>query len=116
MEVVAQTVNAPYENIWIGEYWSDDLLNLTFSPGPRWLAIGDQVMKLEDSNLETAIFMTVKMGLALNDASVACWKSKFYYNVERPQSYINRVIDPNWKPALFDPTNGNEGVTPSFPA
>ena len=117
LEVYAQnTPSLSYEDEWVGEYWSDDLLNLTFSPGPRWLAIGDQVMKLEDSNLETAIFMTVKMGLALNDASVACWKSKYYYNVERPQSYINRVIDPNWKPALFDPTTGNEGVTPSFPA
>lgn len=117
LEVYAQnTPTLSYEDEWVGEYWSDDLLNLTFSPGPRWLAVGDQVLKLEESNLETALFMTVKMGLALNDASVACWKSKFHYNVERPQSYINRVMDPNWKPALYNPLTGDEGVTPSFPA
>lgn len=117
LEVYAQnTPTLSYEDEWVGEFWSDDLLNLTFSPGPRWLAIGNQVLKLEDSNLETAVFMTVKMGMALNDASVGCWFSKYYYNVERPQTYINRVIDPNWKPALFNPITGEEGVTPSFPA
>ena len=117
LEVYAQnTPSLSYEDEWVGEFWSDDLLNLTFSPGPRWLAIGDIVLKLEDSNLETAVVMTVKMGMALNDAAVACWKSKFYYNVERPQTYINRVMDPNWKPALYNPMTGDEGVTPSFPA
>jgi membrane-associated phospholipid phosphatase len=60
--------------------------------------------------------MNAKIGLALNDASVGCWNSKYYYNVERPQTYINRVIDPSWKPALYNPLTGDEGVTPSFPA
>ncbi len=117
IEVYAQnTPTLSYEDEWIGEFWSDDLLNLTFSPGPRWLAIGNQVLNLEDSNLETAIYMTAKVGIALNDSAVACWESKFHYNVERPQSYINRVIDPSWKPALYNPLTGEEGVTPSFPA
>jgi hypothetical protein len=117
LEVYAQnTPTLSYEDEWVGEFWSDDLVNLTFSPGPRWTAIGDQVLRLENSDLETAVFLNVKMGMALNDASVGCWNSKYHYNVERPQSYINRVIDPNWKPALYNPITGDEGVTPSFPA
>ena len=117
LEVYAQnTPTLSYEDEWVGEFWSDDLVNLTFSPGPRWLAIGDQALQIEESDLETALFMTVKVGLALNDASVGCWNSKYHYNVERPQTYINRVIDASWKPALFNPLNGEEGVTPSFPA
>jgi hypothetical protein len=117
IEVYAQnTPTLSYEAEWVGEFWSDDLINLTFSPGPRWTAIGNQVMKAENSTLETALELNVKMGMALNDAAVACWYSKFYYNVERPQSYINRVIDPNWKPALYNPLTGDEGMTPSFPA
>jgi hypothetical protein len=117
LEVYAQnTPTLSYEDEWVGEFWSDDLVNLTFSPGPRWLAIGNQVLELEDSDLETALFMNAKIGLALNDASVGCWNSKYYYNVERPQTYINRVIDPSWKPALYNPLTGDEGVTPSFPA
>lgn len=116
MEVYAQTVNAPYENIWIGEFWSDDLLNLTFSPGPRWMAIANQVYSLEDSNLETALLCDAKVGLALNDAAVACWHSKYYYNIERPESYIKRIIDPNWEPPLDNPINGDKGFSPAFPA
>jgi hypothetical protein len=117
VEVYAQnTPTLSYEDEWVGEFWSDDLLNLTFSPGPRWLAVGDQAVKLENSNLETALWMTIKMGLALNESAIACWYSKFFYNVERPQTYINRVIDSSWKPALYNPLTGEEGVTPSFPA
>ncbi|HMX39826.1 MAG TPA: vanadium-dependent haloperoxidase, partial [Saprospiraceae bacterium] len=117
LEVYAQnTPTLSYEDEWVSEFWSDDLVNLTFSPGPRWLAIGDQVLVNEKSNLETAILMNAKVGMALNDASVSCWYSKYYYNVERPQTYINRVIDPNWKPSLINPLTGDQGLTPSFPA
>lgn len=117
LEVYAQnTPVASYETEWVGEFWSDDLLNLTFSPGVRFLAIGNQVLKLEKSNLETAVFMTALMGVASNDAGVACWNSKFHYNVERPETYIKRVIDPAWEPILENPLTGEKGISPSFPA
>lgn len=117
IEVYSQnTPTLSYEAEWIGEFWSDDLLNLTFSPGVRFLAIGDQVLKLENSDLETAVWMTALVGTACNDAGVACWNSKYHYNVERPESYIQRLIDPSWEPNLYNPLTGEEGVTPSFPA
>jgi len=117
VEVYAQnTPTWSYEDEWVGEFWSDDLVALTFSPGPRWLAIGNQALVKEKSNLETAIYMHAKVGMAVSDASIGAWYSKFYYNVERPQTYINRFIDPNWKPGLENPLTGDKGVTPSFPA
>jgi hypothetical protein len=117
VEVYAQnTPTLSFETEWVGEFWSDDLLNLTFSPGVRFLAIGDQVLKLEKSNLETAVWMTAMVGVASNDAGVACWNSKFYYNVERPETYIKRIIDPSWEPNLDNPLTGDRGISPSFPA
>lgn len=116
METYANSVNAPYENVWIAEFWSDDLVGLTFSPGPRWLAIAQQVYAAEKSNLETALYCDAKLGMALNDAAVSCWYSKYYYNLERPESYIQRLIDPNWKPILYNPITNESGLTPSFPA
>jgi PAP2 superfamily len=117
LEVYAQnTPTLSYEDEWVGEFWSDDLLNLTFSPPVRWIAIADQVYKKEECSLETALFANIKVGMSINDAGVGCWNSKYFYNVERPQTYINRLIDVNWKPALFNPLTGDEGVTPSFPA
>lgn len=117
IEVYSQnTPTLSYVDEWVGEFWSDDLVNLTFSPGPRWIAIASQVIKNEDSNLETAIETYTKVGMALNDAAVACWHSKYYYNFERPESYIQRVIDPSWDSNLYDPISGATGISPSFPA
>ena len=117
IEVYSQnTPTLSYEAEWVGEFWSDDLVNLTFSPGVRFLAIGDQVLKLEKSNLETAVWMTALVGVASNDAGIACWHSKYFYNVERPETYIKRVIDPSWEPNLDNPLTGDRGISPSFPA
>jgi hypothetical protein len=117
LEVYAQSgPTQSYEGKWIGEFWSDDLINVTFSPGPRWIAVANQVYELEKCDLETALFCNAKVGMATADAAVAAWYSKFYYNVERPVSFIQRVIDPNYVTPLNNPLTGDKGVTPSFPA
>lgn len=116
LQVYTKNAELDYDTEWIGEFWSDDLLNLTFSPGPRWSAIANQVVNNEKSSLETALEVYAKVGMALNDAAVGCWNSKFHYNVERPDTYIKKVIDPSYKPNLYNPITGDEGVTPSFPA
>lgn len=105
-----------YQVEWIGEFWSDDLLNLTFSPGPRWVAIGNQIIEKENANLETALEAYAKTGMALNDAAVGAWFSKYYYNIERPVTYIHKFIDPTYVPNLDNPLTGDVGFTPPFPA
>jgi hypothetical protein len=105
-----------YATEWIGEFWSDDLLELTFSPGPRWIAVANQVLVNEGSDLEVSLEACAKVGLALNDAAVGCWHSKYIYNIERPVTYINTYIDQNYKPNLYNPLTGEDGISPSFPA
>lgn len=105
-----------FQSEWVGEFWSDDLLDLTFSPPSRWIAIANQVYKYEDANLEESIVANAKIGIALHDAAIGCWNSKYHYNLERPESYIQRVIDPTWEPNLDNPMNGDRGISPSFPA
>lgn len=102
------TPTLAFEQQWIAEFWSDDALNLTFSPPSRFIAIADQVIDREDADLSLALYTYLKVGLALNDAGVACWHSKYFYNIERPVSYLRRVMDPNWEP--------HNPFTPSFPA
>lgn len=117
LQVYAQnTPSLSHETEWVGEFWSDDLINVTFSPGPRWIAIGNQIIEAQDADLEKSLEAYAKCGMALNDAAVACWHSKYYYNFERPENYIKRVIDANWEPNLTDPISGAQGMTPSFPA
>jgi membrane-associated phospholipid phosphatase len=117
LETYAQSApTQSFEAKWVGEFWSDDLTNLTFSPGPRWLAIANQAYVKDKVNLEKAIVVNAKIGMALSDAAVACWYSKYYYNLERPDTYIQKEIDPTWKSALNNPLTGDIGFTPPFPA
>ena len=43
------------------------------------------------------------MTIAVSDAFIACWRTKFRYNLLRPVTYIQRVIDPAWMPLLTTP-------------
>ncbi len=110
-EVYTRTVNATNEDKWIAEFWSDDLLGETFSPPTRWFAIASQVYRNSQCNLEKALITNVKLGIGLNDVVVACWGNKYKYDIERPVTYIRKVIDANWLPIL-----GDKQVTPAFPA
>ncbi|HND87110.1 MAG TPA: phosphatase PAP2 family protein, partial [Saprospiraceae bacterium] len=57
-----------------------------------------------------------------SDAGVATWHSKYVYNVERPVSYIRRILPAEYPEAkdfssiLNNPPAGYSGVTPAFPA
>ncbi len=111
-----------FEQRWLAEFWSDDILGLTFSPPARLIAVADQVVGAEKLNLEQAAELYAKMGMSLNDISVAIWQSKYVYNVERPVSYIRRVMAQyypdaaNWTTILNNPVTGFQGITPAFPA
>jgi hypothetical protein len=114
LEVAEAVNNMTDENRWIAEFWSDDLTGLTFSPPARIIAIANQVIKLEKMNLEQTLHFYCKLGIGLNDASVGAWKSKYTYNTERPETFIRKYIDPDFKPILGEAI-GNPGLTPSFP-
>ncbi len=108
--------NMRYEDRWVSEFWSDDIFGQTFGPPTRLLAIMDQVLVVEKSNLQTAVEGAAKLGIGNNDFGVAAWHSKYVYNVERPENYIKRLVDPNWEPILVNTVTGVEGITPPFPA
>ena len=106
VEVYARTTNATYDNQWMLEFWSDDFLHLTYSTGSRWFSIANQVFKNDEVNLEIALYTNAKLGLAINDAAVACWTSKFHYQVENPVNYLQTLLDPAWEPLLKNPLTG----------
>jgi hypothetical protein len=111
-----------YEDRWIGEFWSDDILNETFAPPTRLIAIANQVVDREGTDLATSAELYAKLGMAMNDCGISIWHSKYHYNVERPVSYIRRVLPSEYPQAAnFTPILDNEpagifGFTPPFPA
>lgn len=115
-EIYIWVNNAKYEDIWIAEFWSDDIFEVTFEPAGRLIAIGQQLVVEDKLNLGQVLELYGQLGMALNDIGIGIWHSKYLYNVERPISFIQRHIDPNWKTILNNPLNNVEGLTPEFPA
>jgi hypothetical protein len=113
--------NGYYEGKWVAEFWSDDMLNFTFSPPTRMIAILNQVVDKENTDLADCAEIYAKMGMAIGDAGVAVWHSKYYYNVQRPVDYIRNVLSKtypdaaDWTTILNNPYGGPQGFTPSFP-
>ncbi len=99
---------------WIAEFWSDDFFQQTFEPAMRQVAIANQIVDIEGLKLDRTVELYAKMGMALCDAGIAIWNSKYIYNYERPVHYIRRNFDPNWTSILSNTTV--EGATPPFPA
>jgi membrane-associated phospholipid phosphatase len=86
----------------IAEFWSDDPGRTATPPGHS-ISIATQVLEAEHSSLLTAAETYAKVGIAVADAFVGCWNTKFRFNLLRPVTYIQQQIDPAWLPPLTTP-------------
>jgi hypothetical protein len=102
LEVTDAVAGLSPEQAAIARFWSGDPM-LTPTPPGHWIAIALQVLDAEEADLETRVEVLARLGIALADAFVACWHTKFEYDLLRPVTYIQRVIDPKWQPLLFTP-------------
>ncbi len=89
------------EQLWIAEFWSDDVENLTFSPPARQYSIANQLVQQYDFGMEETLALYLKLGLSLNDAAVATWKYKYDYMVMRPNVFIHEFIDADYQTNLY---------------
>jgi PAP2 superfamily len=89
----------------IARFWSDDPGQTPTPPGHS-VSILTQVVRALDLSLDRAAEAYAKVGIALADAFISCWRTKYRYNLLRPVTYIRSLIDPSWTPLL---------VTPPFP-
>ncbi len=118
LEVYTTSENLTPEQILIAKYWSDDA-GLPGTPPGHSISVLTQILKLENSNLAVSAEMYAKLGVALSDAFLSCWKCKYTFNLIRPVSYINNAIDPSWKTLLTTPpfpefTSGHSSQSGAF--
>ena len=88
----------------IVSFWRDINPGIT-APG-HWLNVLRQVFQKEKNNirLDKAAFVYALTGIALNDAWIGCWKTRYEYNLLRPVTYIQNVMgNTEWLPLLPTP-------------
>lgn len=85
----------------IASFWAD--AGGTVTPPGHLMNIANIVIKKEKITLDKVAETYAKLGMALNDAFVVCWRCKYRYNLIRPVTYIRETIDPNWTPQIDTP-------------
>ena len=85
----------------IATYWADG--GQTISPPGHSLSITGIVLRSREATLATAAEAYARVGMAVSDAFVGCWKCKYQYNWERPITAVRAMFDPAWQPLLATP-------------
>lgn len=101
-EVYDAVQNLTAEQKTIAEFWSDDP-GATATPPGHSISILKQVLNKEGANLQTAAVAYAKLGMAVHDAFVSCWKAKFAHNLVRPITVIHEHMDSTFTIPLNTP-------------
>lgn len=104
------------EQLWIAEFWSDDVEGVMMSPPARQVSIANQLIDKYNLNLERTLTMMVKLGFALNDAAVSTWKYKYEHMVMRPSVYVHDFIDPDYQTNLYRLIYWPDPSFPGYPS
>ena len=98
----------------IAEFWDDNPFKLNvsghmafgtkkFSPPGHWMSIVGIAAKKANADYNTTVYAYTKTAIALFDAFISCWQTKYKYNTARPETVINKYFDANWTPHLQTP-------------
>lgn len=77
-----------------------------FSPPGHWMSVVGIAAKKAKADYANTVYAYTKTAIALFDAFIQCFHAKYTYNTARPETVINKYLDPNWMPYL---------QTPAFP-
>ena len=98
----------------MAEFWDDNPFKLNvsghvmfgtkkFSPPGHWMSIAGIAAKKANADYATTVYAFAITAIAQFDAFIQCWDQKYRSNTVRPETVINKYIDPNWQPVLQTP-------------
>jgi hypothetical protein len=102
------------EEAHIADFWDDNPFKLNvsghlmfgtkkFSPGGHWMGVAGIAAMKSGADFPKTVYGFAKTSIAIFDAFIQCWNFKYVYNTLRPETAINKYLDPNWKPHLQTP-------------
>ncbi len=90
-------------------WWGDDP-DVTFTPPGHSYYLATMAMEEKRPPLIQCAQVYAQVGMATADAFINCWKWKYHFFSERPNTFIPRYIDPEWQSFWPDPP------FPAFPS
>ena len=98
----------------IAIFWDDNPFKLNvsghvmfstkkFSPPGHWMGIVGIAAEKAKVDFQTTVYAYAITSIALFDAFIQCWDEKYRHNTVRPETVINKYIDPEWRPFLQTP-------------
>jgi hypothetical protein len=95
-------------------FWADDLG--TGTPAGHWNVVAhDVAVRRNLSELECARLFAL-LNLAMADAGISCWETKYYYNTWRPVTALHEIDSKVNAHAKADPNFIPNMETPPFPS
>lgn len=73
------------------------------SPGGHWMNITGIATTKANLDVDKGIMVHSLAAATLMDAFISCWDEKYRSSRVRPETVINRSIDPKWQPLLQTP-------------
>jgi PAP2 superfamily len=105
-EVYRLSNQATQEQRQVALYWADDP-GKTPTPAGHWVHIATDLLRSRSATLASAAQTYASLGIAMADAFIAAWHTKYRVNLLRPVTFVQLTIDSNWAPSLMN--------TPPFP-
>ena len=113
-EVYDVTSRLTKEQVEIANFWDCNPFAVTYSghmaiglkkisPAGHWMGITGIACKKANISLDSAILINTVVALTLHDAFISCWQEKYVSDRIRPESAINILLDPSWRPQLQTP-------------
>ncbi|WP_291965444.1 phosphatase PAP2 family protein [Maribacter sp.] len=90
-------------------WWGDDP-DVSFTPPGHSYYFATLAVEGHDISLIETTQVYAQVGMAVSDAFVNCWKWKYQFFTERPNTFIPKYIDEEWESFWPDPP------FPSFPS
>jgi len=90
-------------------WWGDDP-DVSFTPPGHSYYFATLAIDGHDISMIESAKTYAQVGMAVSDAFVNCWKWKYQFFTERPNTFIPRFIDEEWESFWPDPP------FPSFPS
>jgi hypothetical protein len=114
MEVKSVGDSLTDEQRHVADFFDDNPFNLhvtghvmyatkKFSPPGHWMNIVGIAAEKAGKDFNTTVAAYAATSIALFDGFIACWYTKYKTNSIRPETVINKYIDPNWRPYIQTP-------------